>query len=186
MAKKNPQVAALMALASLVAFGDAGTVAPIASVKPLVDAGHAETAGEPDANGMVQVRATPAGVSANAGTAAPTTAATETVKPDFEIESGVERTKKAGRGRAGATKYPFEKLEVGQSFFVPGNDAAKSLASTVSSATKRYATVAEGTHKNRKGREVPNLTIVRKFEVETSTKEINGVATKGARVFRTK
>lgn len=48
------------------------------------------------------------------------------------------------RGGKKADIYPFDKIEVGQSFFVPATEAkpnpAKVLASTVSSATKRYKT----------------------------------------------
>lgn len=64
----------------------------------------------------------------------------------FEIMSGVELPpRKRGGGGAGApTIYPFDKLEVGQGFFVPATDKrpdpAKSLQSSVSAANDRYAT----------------------------------------------
>lgn len=44
--------------------------------------------------------------------------------------------KRAG-GRGGESLYPFDKLEIGQSFGVKGK-TAKGMASTVSSANKRY------------------------------------------------
>lgn len=44
-----------------------------------------------------------------------------------------------GRGGVGSSKYPFDKLEVGQSFGV--NRAAKKMNSTLYSAMKRYGAV---------------------------------------------
>ena len=96
--------------------------------------------------------------------------------------------------RSGATTsiYPFDNLEVGQSFFVPATEdmpnPGKSLASTVSSASKRYATetgTRELTRKNRKTGEqetvnVPTYDYDRKFTVRSV--EENGA--KGARVWR--
>ena len=78
--------------------------------------------------------------------------------------------------------YPFDALNVRQSFFVPNTEdkpnAAKSLASTVSSATARYAEVVEGQFKtNKKGEQVPVTRETRKFVVRS----VEG----GARVWRT-
>lgn len=72
------------------------------------------------------------------------TAAVASVTPAaFAIEDNVPVPTAIRRGGKGGNVYPFEQLAVGQSFFVPASDAkpnpAKSLASTVSSATKRYA-----------------------------------------------
>jgi len=52
------------------------------------------------------------------------------------------------RTRGKSSTYPFDKLEVSQSFFIPGEDAAKKFASTVSSATARFA-VPDPTGKTR-------------------------------------
>lgn len=65
----------------------------------------------------------------------------------FEILSGIalppsKRGNKLGGGGA-PTKYPFDKLEVGQTFFVPVSakhpDPVKSMGSTVSAAHARFA-----------------------------------------------
>lgn len=113
-------------------------------------------------------------------TAAPVAAS----KSAFVIESGVSMPATV-RGRT-SHMYPFDALEVGQSFFVPNTaekpNAAKSLASTVSGATARYAQEVPGeTVVNRKGRTVPKTVETRKFVVKADTKE--GV--EGARVWRT-
>lgn len=52
-------------------------------------------------------------------------------------------SKRGNRGGGAPTKYPFDKLEVGQTFFVGKSDEhpnpLKTLGSTVSSANNRYA-----------------------------------------------
>jgi hypothetical protein len=60
----------------------------------------------------------------------------------FPIETGipVPETKRANSGRT--SKYPFDALDVDQSFFVADGDA-KALGSTVSSANGRYAVPVE-------------------------------------------
>lgn len=101
----------------------------------------------------------------------------------FEIETGVPVPEKARRsGPSG--KYPFDALEVGQSFFIPAsNDKPepwKSLQSTVAAAQRRHA-VEEGTRTDRNGKTVPNLKPTRIFRLDKDTK--NGQ--EGARVWRT-
>lgn len=133
--------------------------------------------------GEFATRATQKGIDSmsqneNTGTAAKASAAP---KSQFTIEDNVPLAPVVGRGRGGES-YPFGQLEVGQSFFVPATDEkpnpAKSLASTVSSATKRYAEVIPGeTRKDRNGNDVPALKITRKFVVRA----VEG----GARVWRT-
>lgn len=66
----------------------------------------------------------------------------EKVKETFEIEDNIPLpTVKRGGGK-GVEKYPFDKLEIGQSFHVPATEdrpnPGKTLASTVSSAKNRY------------------------------------------------
>lgn len=96
-------------------------------------------------------------------------------KPLFVIEDNVAIPAIAGRGRTGGSSYPFDKLAVNQSFFVPKE--AKKLASTISAANARYAEVVEGeTRKNRKGEEVPKTRLTRKFIVRS----VEG----GSRVWR--
>lgn len=63
-------------------------------------------------------------------------------KSGFTLDSGIEMPT-IQRGGRGGNVYPFDEMEKGQSFFVAATaakpDPAKSLASTVSSATARYA-----------------------------------------------
>ena len=55
---------------------------------------------------------------------------------DFKIESGVPIPSTV---RIGRTKYPLDRLQVGNSFFVPLNDLkrAKNLRATFSSRAKK-------------------------------------------------
>jgi hypothetical protein len=121
--------------------------------------------------GQVALALTPAGVAAAAQLAAQPAApaaaqsTTPAEKPEFKIESGIELPARK-RGNVGAAVYPFDKLtEVGQSFFIPSTEKrpnpAKAMASTVSSASRRY-----------KGQ-----TPERKFTI----REVEG----GARIWRT-
>jgi len=96
-----------------------------------------------DDAGNVATRATQEGVNAMSKTnetASPE--ATETkAAGSFELESGIALPT-VRRGGRGANIYPFDEMDVGQSFHVPVSEdkpnPAKSLASTVSSATARY------------------------------------------------
>ena len=114
------------------------------------------------------------------------TGTTQKAKTMFKIEDAIPVPTISGR-RCGDNVYPFGQLEVGQSFFVANDEskpnAAKSMASTVSSATARYAVPAEdgSTKTNKKGEVVPVMVETRKFVVRSV--EENGV--KGARVWRT-
>lgn len=147
-----------------------------------------------EANGilMIAVRATTKGVekvmSENEVTAG--------AAPKFVIETGIALpVSKRGGNRESA--YPFEALEVGQSFFVAGSEKhpepAKSLASTVSGATKRYdVLVFEEDGTTPKMKEVTNPKTkekhtvqatkhTRTFTLRPETKD--GVV--GARIYRT-
>lgn len=58
----------------------------------------------------------------------------------YEIRSGFTPPERQRRGREGG--YPFDKLEVGQAFFVPGSDTKALVArlqSSVSGARAKYA-----------------------------------------------
>lgn len=103
-----------------------------------------------DDKGQFATRATAAGVqkvndansqNAASGETSPATGP-DGAKPSFTVARDVPMPTAKRGGRSG-TLYPFDSLEVGQSFFVAAtNDKpnpAKSLASTVSSATARYA-----------------------------------------------
>lgn len=169
----------------------------------LIAAGMVEiNTGMVDAQGNIATRPTAQGIAAvnssttsNAGDAGSPAAPSQPVaKPSFEIQQAALPAV-SGRGRgAGTETYPFDKLEVGYSFFVPNStdkpNPAKSLASTVSSATKRYAEVVPGeTVKNKKGADVPKTKETRKFVVRSRTaaqEQAEGFAPQdGARVYRT-
>ena len=199
-ANKTAEIATVIGLAEIVAAGANGMFVPESVYAPLVEAGLVEiNPAMVNEAGEIATRATQAGIEsldsgaivvdnatteANSETAA--TGKTEKVKTMFQIENDVPVPAISGRGRGGNV-YPFEVLAVGQSFFVPNSEskpnAAKSLASTVSSATTRYAVPAEdgSTKTNKKGEVVPVMVKTRKFVVRRA--EENGV--KGARVWRT-
>lgn len=128
----------------------------------------------------IATRATGATIAAAAAAPpAPTTETTTAEKLSFEIESGIAIPAVVGRGRVGNT-YPFDKMNVGDSFFVP--KASNKLASTVSGAMKRFAEKVPGqTRTTRKGTVVDATKNTRTFIVRSDEK--NGV--KGSRIFRT-
>ena len=191
---------AVVGLAEIVAAGANGLFTAVAVHGPLVEAGLVEiNPGMIDENGNVATRATQKGIESldsaatvadNATSETKTATAeigtTQKAKTMFKIENSVPVPTISGRGRGGNV-YPFDQLEVGQSFFVVNDEskpnAAKSLASTVSSATARYAVPsADGATKtNKAGETVPVMVETRKFVVRSV--EENGV--KGARVWRT-
>jgi hypothetical protein len=106
----------------------------------------------------------------------------------FEIEANIPLPTKTRGTRKSA--FPFDALEIGQSFFVPNDnfksgDAAKSLASTVNNANKQHSEVIEGETKlNRKKREVPVTKQLRQFIVRADVKQTEAGPVEGARVFR--
>lgn len=166
------------------------------SVQVLVDAGYVEcNIGMTDPNDAkkVAVRATQTGLAYEHDAPATTEGTTTMESPAtaFAIEDGVKIPAIKRKGSA-TSVYPFDALEVGQSFFVPATEdtlnPGKSLASTVSSASKRYATENGTRTINRRNKEsgemeqveVPAYDYERKFIVRSV--EENGV--KGARVWR--
>ena len=202
--KKTAATVVVIGLAEIVAAGANGMFVPESVYAPLVEAGLVEiNPSMTDDNGNVATRATQAGIeslgngetignnatseaTSEATSATAETGKTEKVKTMFKIEDSIPVPTISGRGRGGNV-YPFDQLEVGQSFFVANDEskpnAAKSLASTVSSATARYAVASEdgATKTNKKGEVVPVMVETRKFVVRSV--EENGV--KGARVWRT-
>lgn len=166
------------------------------SVQVLVDAGYVEcniAMTDPNDAKKVAVRATQTGVAYEHDAPATTEGTTTMESPAtaFAIEDDVKIPAIKRTGSA-TSVYPFDALVVGQSFFVPATDEmpnpGKSLASTVSSASKRYATENGTRTINRRNKksgemeqvEVPAYDYERKFMVRSV--EENGV--KGARVWR--
>ena len=146
-----------------------------------------------DADGNVATRATDKGIaSMTEQQTSKTPGATGAAA--FEIQDGATLTPIDRPGLTGGTeRYPFSLLNVGQSFFVPATeenpDPGKSMASTVSSASKRYATET-GETKQRGDKTVPVLAYERKFELRRRTAEQEAAdgfkSQAGVRIYRTK
>lgn len=99
----------------------------------------------------------------------------------FTLESGIAVPAASRRGGGGrSSKYPFDAMEVGQSFFVAGDDEIlKKMSSTASSATSRFAVPdpTGATKPNRSGELVPLMVKTRVFVARA----VEG----GARIWRT-
>jgi hypothetical protein len=134
----------------------------------------------PDGAGNVQVRITDTGAAAFDTSQAPkvsvseagaTSGVTLATASSYTVEDGFEVPPSKRGGAYRTSPYPFETMQVKQSFFIPNTEArpnvAKSMASTVSGINKRFA-------KNGK----PN-----KFTVRART-VADGEKTAGARVYR--
>lgn len=170
--------------------------APIADLQPLKDAGYVDINPDPQfaLNGDVNVpgvRISAAGTEYLAKSAAPAApvagawapaaaaaapaaapAAVAEPKREFAIVAFTlpEAKRVGGVGGARPETFPFSKLEPGQAFFIGATDKVpnpvKKYASTVASATARYATEdATKMVANRKGRMVAEKTIVRQFAI---------------------
>ena len=123
---------------------------------------------------VVEMTAAPAATPAVAGAAAVAPAAK--VKPAFVIEDNVPMPESARRAGGRTEFYPFEALQVGQSFKIDGK-AAKEMSSVIYGARARYARVVDGqTRTMRTGKVVPVTEVVRDFEC----KDVEG----GCRVWR--
>lgn len=122
----------------------------------------------------VDMTATPAVTPAAA--AAPAAAPVAKAKPAFVIEDNVPMPESARRAGGRTEFYPFEALQVGQSFKIDGK-AAKEMSSVIYGARARYSRVVEGqTRTMRTGKVVPVTEVVRDFEC----KDVEG----GCRVWR--
>lgn len=187
MAAKK-KVVLLLNLAAIVLAGEAGGKAHEDVFAPLANAGLIEVANYDEATKVADVRATAAGIAQYQAS----------LPPVFEIEQGVAIPAVVGRGRSSsaADKYPFEKLEIGQSFFVPDSifdkdgepgDAAKTMSSTVATANRRYAEEIPGETKTVKvkgeEKQVPATRQLRKFVTRAVDESEKGRG-KGARVWR--
>lgn len=177
----------LVELKALASFGENGTVWPTKDAQKFEKLGVVELGGTVGDGSEVQIRINAEGsqylkdmepavdngsenkqnANHNGNDAEPKKT-TGGNKPMFQIQSNVEIPKAARRSRTSA--YPFDQLEVGQSFFVPASeerpDPAKTMGSTVAAANERYSEVVEGqTRINRKGKEVPMTRQVRQFKM---------------------
>lgn len=162
--------------------------------QPLVESGDVEVNAEmvEDGTGNLATRATAKHLeSKDAMTEAKTPEAA--AKPSFVIETVPMPEKKASVSglRAGRTPiYPFDALEIGQSFFVADKSADKpafkAMASTVAGANARFTEeIAGQTRVNRKGATVTATKQLRKFKIFDTERTLeDGTVQKGARVFR--
>lgn len=112
----------------------------VADAKKLIDGKFVETNGEITDGDKVAARATEAGIAENAKTPTPNT--TPAVS-SFAIGTATLDLGAFAKRARSASNYPFDDLQAGQFFFIPATEArpnpAKSIASTVSAATKKYA-----------------------------------------------
>lgn len=151
MANVTKKDMALLATICAAMLADANApfhMATAKEVKNLVDNGLVETNTEIADGDKFAVRATEKGVAENdannkQGTnQMPETEATAAPSAFQLITATAPLTKK--RARRASSTYPFETMELYQMFFVPATEdktnPAKSMASTVSSANKRFAT----------------------------------------------
>lgn len=153
----KPTKANVALLAVIVAATNNGTEAPFhmatrADLANLLEHGLVEVNDEIVEGDTVAVRATEkgqaesnpagAGTEGNTNTVTNAAATAATAASAFALISGVELP--TGRAPRSNAVYPFDAMEVGQSFFVEATaekeDPAASLASTVSSANKRFST----------------------------------------------
>lgn len=104
-----------------------------------------------------------------------------------------------GFGEAAPSQYPFDSLEIGQSFHVPVSasmpDPGKSMASSVSAAKRRFAKTLPGSHSGRTGKNgvtavVDNFELTRNFIMRSvkgddpKTGEKGDPEGPGARIWR--
>lgn len=133
----------------------------------------------------IATRATEKGIAAMNETSTGTTGTAPAAASAFEIDDYVPAM--TSRGGRTSVLYPFDTLEVNKSFHIPATEKrpnpAKSLASTVSAASKKYATDTGQTKTTPKGNTVPVLSFTRKFAVKAvGAEDPRGP---GARVVRT-
>lgn len=175
-AVKSASVVDFAILATIVSATNAGSFVYTAAAvhAPMIEAGLAEV--NPDIKneaGEIATRATIKGIeTVNSQQTQNAASPAATVAPSaFKLETGVALPAITGRGRI-AKVYPFDEMQPGQSFFVANTDkkpnAGKSLASTVSSATNRYA-VATGENKT---------VVVKQYQLDASGKRAKDAAGK--------
>lgn len=177
-------------LKEVVASGDAGVAKPAGDVDKFVaalaDPLYVEVT-PVDANGNKTIRMSASGTAAVAAAdAAPAAPKAPKTPLTFTLETGFTPPTPNRTGLR-TSIYPFATMEVGQSFFIPATadapDPAKSLASTVSAATRRYSTVVEG--QNKPGRKPGTIIPVRQNTREFTIRSVEENGNKGARIYRT-
>lgn len=125
----------------------------------------------------VACRVTPEGAAFLTATASPIHEEKTTMQFEVITDAVLPASKRGGGGGGAPMKYPFDKLEVGNSFFVPASaklpNPLKTLGSTISSANLRYATVTGSKTVTRAKRGVKNkLLLDTNGEKIMETKEV--------------
>lgn len=165
--------------------------------KELADAGHVEVNTQIVDGDSIAVRATASLLASAPADGSAPAAVTDavTTQPTFELLSGIPLPA-IKRGGIREEQYPFSKMEVGQSFFVPCTAEYPkpwdSFASTVSSATRRFSVTDPSgkTRTSRKGATVEVLVPTKKFTLRQVRQGDTYAGTSfvepanGARVFR--
>lgn len=136
------QALATAAAANTVAYVSQADGLPLLNnTPPLIEVNTAMV----DASGNAAARLTDAGRAMLAGNAAAPAGAAAPASPYAVISGAVLPPSKRGNAKGGGapTIYPFETMEIGQSFFVPISekhpDPVKTLGSTVSSANIKFS-----------------------------------------------
>lgn len=156
MAKKKPAAPAFdMALLSQIVQAtkqNSFMYVPAVASAPLVALQYVELNNDPAvlAPAGVPTRATALGIATCENSATASAAVANPLAPQtqpasvftLDVDVPLPSIKRGFGAKAGAPTYPFDNMQVGQSFFVPAtpdrDDPAKSLASTVSAATRKY------------------------------------------------
>jgi hypothetical protein len=162
--------------------------------KTLLDAGLVDFDEAKKDGNKIAMRASDAGLAAftaTQGGGTPTNAPAGVVtptaeKPAFKITKEIPMPKVRRREGESGSKYPFDALEIGDSFHVPITadmpDPKKSMASSITAAKMRYSNKLEGQHKSRRGTMVDNVEFTRNFAVRAVGKD--DPEGPGARVWR--
>ena len=146
---KAKTTAVLMGSALLLAIA-AGEVARVTEAQAQsLDASHYEVNTADVVDGAAAVRLTDAGIAAAEAAKGTPEAPASASSGGIEIDDDVQMPEGLGRRRAPSeTLYPFDKLEIGQSFHVAKTaenpDPATRLSSSVSGAHIRYSPVING------------------------------------------
>lgn len=147
MALKKASIALIATIAAAMAADPFYALATEKEAKELTDGGLAEFNPDIRDGDKIAIRLTDEGLkmadASNTDNSNSTdTGSTATAAIGFAI-IGDAKLPGASRGGRNGPVYPFDDLNVGQSFFVPATDdkpePAKSIASTATSAAKRFA-----------------------------------------------